>query len=76
MQNSGTNLSFKLIISMDDSLAHDVVPFVDQFLPVFTNPLLAIQVNQFRYPDAQDFKLFWGTRYVLGSQELIYDIKL
>jgi hypothetical protein len=42
VQNSGFIVSFKTIFSMDNSLAHDVVPFVDQFLPVVTNPLLAV----------------------------------
>lgn len=60
---------------MDDALAHNIVPLVDQLLPVIAYPLFAIYMDQLGNPDGQDFKLFGGARYVLGSQKLKYGIK-
>ena len=60
---------------MDDALAHNIVPLVDQFLPVIAYPLFTIYMNEFGNPNGQDFELFRGARYVLGSQKLKYDIK-
>ena len=69
------NIISKTSISMDDALAHNIVPLVDQLLPVIVYPLLTIQMDEFGNSNGQDFKLFGRARYVLGSQKLKHDIK-
>jgi hypothetical protein len=60
---------------MDDALAHNIVPLVDQFLSVIAYPLFTVYMNQFGNPDGQDFKFSRGAWYVLGSQKFKYNIE-
>jgi len=36
-----------LLNSINDSLAHNIVPFVDELLPILTDPILTIYFDQF-----------------------------
>jgi len=58
-----------LLNSMNDSLAHNIVPFVDELLPILTDPILTIYFDQFWNSDAENFEFFFWTRYILGSQK-------